>query len=70
MSLPYGITVNGEQDFNREGQIKNSLLNKRLMILARDLVVYGKLIRGQFLLDLSNKESDTFAARYRTLQQN
>src|SRR5918999_2672997 len=69
-SLPYGISVNREQDFNEEGQIKNSLLNRCLMmILACDLVVYGRLIRGQFLRDLSNEESDTFAARYRTLRQ-
>lgn len=63
-SLPYGISVNGE-DFNEAGEIVNSLLAKRLRILARDLIVYGKLIRAQFLQDLSSKESDTFAARYR-----
>jgi NAD(P)H-dependent FMN reductase len=64
-SLPYGISVNGEEDFNEAGEIVNSLLAKRLRMLARDLIVYGKLIRGQFLQDLSGKESDTFAARYR-----
>jgi NAD(P)H-dependent FMN reductase len=64
-SLPYGISVNGEEDFNESGEIVNSLLAKRLRMLARDLIVYGKLIRGQFLQDLSAKESDTFAARYR-----
>jgi NAD(P)H-dependent FMN reductase len=63
-SLPYGISVNGE-DFNEAGEIVNSLLAKRLRILARDLIVYGKLIRAQFLQDLSSKDSDTFAARYR-----
>ncbi len=64
-SLPYGISVNGEEDFNEAGEIVNSLLTKRLRMLARDLIVYGKLIRAQFLQDLSSKESDTFAARYR-----
>ncbi|TLX83071.1 MAG: NAD(P)H-dependent oxidoreductase [Thaumarchaeota archaeon] len=64
-SLPYGISVNGGEDFNEAGEIVNSLLAKRLRILARDLIVYGKLIRAQFLQDLSSKESDTFAARYR-----
>jgi NAD(P)H-dependent FMN reductase len=64
-SLPYGISVNGEEDFNEAGEIVNSLLAKRLRMLARDLIVYGKLIRAQFLQDLSSKESDTFAARYR-----
>ena len=63
-SLPYGISVNGE-DFNEAGEIVNSFLAKRLRMLARDLIVYGKLIRAQFLQDLSGKESDTFAARYR-----
>jgi FMN reductase len=64
-SLPYGISVNGEEDFNEVGEIVNSLLARRLRILARDLIVYGKQIRTQFLQDLSSKESDTFAARYR-----
>jgi NAD(P)H-dependent FMN reductase len=63
-SLPYGISVNGE-DFNEAGEIVNSLLAKRLRMLARDLITYGKLIRAQFLQDLSSKDSDTFAARYR-----
>jgi hypothetical protein len=34
-------------------------------MLARDLVVYSKLIRGQFLQDLASDLEDTFAARYR-----
>ena len=64
-SLPYGISVNAEEDFNEAGEIASSLLTKRLRMLARDLIVYGKLIRKQFLQDLSSKESDTFAARYK-----
>ena len=64
-SLPYGISVNAEEDFNEAGEIASSLLTKRLRMLARDLIVYGKLIRKQFLQNLSSKESDTFAARYR-----
>ncbi len=64
-SLPYGISVNGSEDFNEEGQVINNLLNKRLRMLARDLVVYSKLIREQFLQDLSSDLEDTFAARYR-----
>lgn len=63
-SLPYGISVNAEEDFNERGEIINELLDKRLKILARDLVIYGKLIRGQFLQDISSNVSDTFAARY------
>src|SRR3989449_4328819 len=64
-SLPYGVSVNGEQDFDEKGEIVDSLLVKRLKILARDLVVYGKLIREQFLRDITSNISDTFAARYR-----
>lgn len=64
-SLPYGISVNGQEDFNKVGEVVNSLLDKRLRMLARDLVVYGKLIRGQYLQDLSSDVIDTFVARYR-----
>ena len=65
-SMPYGISVNGEQDFNTKGEIRNSILVQRLEMLARDLVVYGSLIRRQFLQDLnSTEESNTYAARYR-----
>jgi FMN reductase len=65
-SLPYGISVNAEEDFNEAGEITNSLLDKRIDIFARDLVVYGKLIREQFLRDISSGVSNTFAARYRS----
>jgi FMN reductase len=69
-SLPYGISIDGEQDFNDHGEIINSLLNRRLRMLARDLVVYGSLIRGQFLQDIIEDDlSDTFAARYKSLLQ-
>src|SRR5918911_643330 len=62
-SMPYGISVNGEQDFNTKGEIRNSMLIKRLEMLARDLVVYGGLIRQQFLQDLDSPyESNTYAA--------
>jgi NAD(P)H-dependent FMN reductase len=64
-SLPYGISVNGEEDFNEVGQLVNSILEKRLKMLARDLVVYGKVIREQFLEDLSGNLTDTYVARYR-----
>ena len=67
-SLPYGISIDGEQDFNNKGEIINTMLNKRLRMLARDLVVYGSLIRGQFLQDIIDDDlSDTFTARYRSL---
>jgi multimeric flavodoxin WrbA len=60
----YICTSHEKEDCNEEGEIINELLDKRLKILARDLVIYGKLIRGQFLQDISSNVSDTFAARY------
>src|SRR5262245_10697805 len=64
-SLPYGISVNGREDFNEGGDLVNSTLEKRLKMLARDLVVYGRIIREQFIQDLSSNVTDTFVARYR-----
>ena len=65
-SMPYNISINGEKDFDSKGNLVNSALAKRVKMLARDLVAYGTLIRGQFLQDLANNEiSDTFATHYR-----
>jgi NAD(P)H-dependent FMN reductase len=64
-SLPYGVSVNGEQDF-ANGQISNAELSKRLEMMSRDLVVYGRLIKRQFACDLGSSDPDTFAARYRS----
>ena len=33
-SLPYGISVNREEDFNEEGKVVNTVLYKRLKMLA------------------------------------
>ncbi|HKG31700.1 MAG TPA: NADPH-dependent FMN reductase [Nitrososphaeraceae archaeon] len=66
-SLPYGVSINGEQDFNTKGEIINDLLVKRLDMLAHDLITYGRLIREQFIKDLSNNVLNTFAARYKVL---
>jgi NAD(P)H-dependent FMN reductase len=63
-SLPYGVSFNGEQDFDVSG-IKNETIARRLRMLARDLVTYGSLIREQFLRDLESDTPDTFVARYR-----
>src|SRR5690348_5315163 len=63
-SLPYGISVNAE-DFHETGDTINNLLAKRLNIPALDIVVYGKLIREQFLRDVISEVTDTFAARNR-----
>ncbi|MBA3241973.1 MAG: NAD(P)H-dependent oxidoreductase [Acidobacteria bacterium] len=64
-SLPYGVSVYGEQDFDSSGQLTNSQAARRLRMLARDLVVYGSIIRGQFRTDLADGAAETFASRYR-----
>lgn len=63
-SMPYGVSINGPQDFSA-GEIVNARLSKRLQMMSRDLVVYGRLIGGQFARDLESSEQDTFAAHYR-----
>lgn len=63
-SMPYGISINGEEDFENEN-LKNLKLQSRLIMLSRDLVVYGEIIRKQFLQDLENSSTDTFAMQYR-----
>ena len=63
-SMPYGISISGEEDFEN-GEIKNTQLKARLTMLSRDLTVYGETIRRQFLNDLENNVSDTFALHYK-----
>ena len=63
-SLPYGASFHGDQDFDASG-VKSENVARRLKMLARDLVVYGTLIREQFLRDLGSDAPDTFVARYR-----
>ena len=62
-SLPYGVSVHGSQDFDASG-LANAQVARRLQMLARDLVVYGALIRNQFQLDIANRVTDSFASRY------
>jgi FMN reductase len=64
-SLPYGVSIHGERDFDAHGQVKNAAVERRLRMLARDLTVYGELIHAQFRRDLEAGATDTFAARYR-----
>lgn len=65
-SMPYNISINGEKDYDSKREIVNSALVKRIKILARDLSVYGKLIRNQFMTDVANKDvAETYAANYR-----
>jgi NAD(P)H-dependent FMN reductase len=63
-SMPYGVSINGPQDF-AGGELVNARLAKRLQMMSRDLVVYGRLLSGQFVRDLGSSEQDTFAAHYR-----
>jgi NAD(P)H-dependent FMN reductase len=66
-SLPYGISINSEEDFDDKMELTNKKLMSRLDMMARDLVVYGKLLRGQFVNDLSQKVPvNTFAAYYKS----
>jgi NAD(P)H-dependent FMN reductase len=67
-SMPYNISINGEKDFDSEGNLVNSALVKRIKMLARDLVTYGTLIRRQFLQDVAEHQIlDTYASHYRDL---
>jgi NAD(P)H-dependent FMN reductase len=65
-SMPYGISINPEDDFNERRDLISRKLSSRLDMLARDLVVYGKLIREQFVNDLLQSSFvNTFAGYYR-----
>jgi NAD(P)H-dependent FMN reductase len=63
-SLPYGISINGDHDFDRAGKVTNESLQSRIEMLARDLVVYSKLLRKQFLEDVNSDEQFSFAKYY------
>jgi FMN reductase len=63
-SLPYGVSVHGEQDLDAAGAVTNPRLTTRLRMLARDLVVYGGLLAEQFRQDVRAKATDSFASRY------
>ena len=62
-SIPYGVSISDSDDFVN-GKI-TSKLESRLDMLARDLVVYGRLIRQQFVIDLNDTSANTFVSRYR-----
>ena len=61
-SMPYGVSLNDHEDFT-DGKM-NPKLESRLDMLARDLVVYGTILRQQFVKDLGDSDN-TFASRYR-----
>ena len=64
-SLPYGISINSNQDFNADREIINVQLLGRLESFARDLVVYGGLISNQFKKDLKSTIRNSYAVHYR-----
>ena len=64
-SLPYGVAIHGNEDVDAEGRVSKPAVERRLHMLARDLTVYGSLIREQFTRDITGDEPHTFAARYR-----
>jgi NAD(P)H-dependent FMN reductase len=64
-SLPYGISINSNQDFNKDREIINPQLLARLESFARDLVVYGSLISNQFKKDLNSTIQNSYAVHYR-----
>jgi NAD(P)H-dependent FMN reductase len=64
-SLPYGVSLNSNTDFDSDGRLTNASVARRLKMMAHDLVVYGVPIRGQFLADLAGDEPSTYAAAYR-----
>jgi NAD(P)H-dependent FMN reductase len=66
-SVPYGVSVNGEQDF-ANGQLINIEVSRRLEMMSRDLVANGRRIREQFARDLESSELYTFAVHNRVLK--
>ena len=64
-SLPYGISINSNQDFNADRKVINKQLLSRLESFSRDLVVYGDLISNQFKKDLNSTVQNSYAVHYR-----
>src|SRR5262249_22326002 len=62
-SLPYGVSLHGEEDFDAAGELLNPRVRERLGVLARDGVVYGALLWGPFPHDLGSGGADSFAGR-------
>lgn len=64
-SLPYGVNIDPEADTGDTGDLTNAKTLERLHMLARDVVVYGEVLRKQFLADLAATDPHTFVAHYR-----
>jgi NAD(P)H-dependent FMN reductase len=61
--LPYGIAFTTDTDV-KDGAVVNEPLRERLMMLVRDIGVYGRLLAEQRRADLAATEPG-FLARYR-----
>ena len=64
-SLPYGIAIHAQEDFDEDLEFTNASVEERLRMMARDLVVYSEVLSRQFQSDIASDEPLTFAARYR-----
>jgi hypothetical protein len=62
-TLPYGLSFMGEGEI-KEGKVRGAELNKRLEMMTRDTVIYGRLLAAQRRADLASKEPG-FMARLR-----
>jgi NAD(P)H-dependent FMN reductase len=64
-SLPYGVGA-PEDVLDEHGAVNDQRVRQRLAMMARDLAVYGALLRGQRLADLAgprDSEASGFMAR-------
>ncbi len=59
-SLPYGVGAPPEV-LDATGAVTDSRVRQRLVMMARDLVVYGSLLRGQRLADLAGPRDPAFS---------
>jgi FMN reductase len=62
-TLPYGISVTGDEDV-KNGNVTGADVARRLEMMTRDIVVYGRLLAAQRRADLASAEPG-FLARMR-----
>ncbi|MEO7298184.1 MAG: NAD(P)H-dependent oxidoreductase [Verrucomicrobiota bacterium] len=62
-TLPYGVSFSENFDL-KDGKIASENLEKRIEMLVRDVMVYGKIIAQQRLADLGGTDAG-FLARHR-----
>lgn len=62
-SMPYGVSIHGEHDFDETRTRPSDRLAGRLKMLARDLTTYGNVINGQLRADLEACERGSFCSK-------